>query len=540
MGFKDAMKAANFNFGTVDSPDFMTCYLAQKDDHFMITGAQSGTYEFRREDVVEFRPIATGETWIKWKMTFKDGKYAIVTSPVKVPGQQGSGMSMAPIERFFGDKIVAKKTKVTTTQTTTRVTPTPVTPTPTETPKEEVKVEETPTKVEEAPKVEVNTQKDDEAIAKLKELLDMGVITQKEYEKKKSQIINHEAPKDELEPSPVPTQTYSSSNSIILKILRVFEIIFPFVAIVMFIIGACFLVLPSSICYESYDGYQHSFVGLLNVIRPETYCVWLIVELALIFAAMMVLYLIWLFKKPGHKTWRIIFSSIAFFSMVGMMLECYFMYSVGPYDVYVLVAGIMFSVSTGFALADFLVSIFRKGDQKTKLGLVIPLASIGAIIPVLAILLIPSINGKNPFEFTSGGNYGSTSYALNNSRNTWLSNNNAVNHCPEGGTDVNNCSLVLYFEDGTEYEPMYTNPASETSPYGVDTACYLSIILSGGDEFNILYYSSTYSWEYIEGEQFVIDSCFVRDVGHNAIRCRQAGIYNIYLNNSNHIWIEAL
>ena len=54
MGFKDAMKAANFNFGTVDSPDFMACYLAQKDDHFMIVGAQAGTYEFHKEDVVEF------------------------------------------------------------------------------------------------------------------------------------------------------------------------------------------------------------------------------------------------------------------------------------------------------------------------------------------------------------------------------------------------------------------------------------------------------------------------------------------------------
>ena len=105
MGFMDAMKGANMNFGTVDSPDFMASYLTQKGDHFMITGAQAGTYEFTKADVVEFTPIASGALWIKWKMVFKDGKVAIITSPVKDPHGQGSGVSMAPIERFFGDLI---------------------------------------------------------------------------------------------------------------------------------------------------------------------------------------------------------------------------------------------------------------------------------------------------------------------------------------------------------------------------------------------------------------------------------------------------
>ena len=105
MGFMDAMKGANMNFGTVDSPDFMASYITKKDDHFMITGAQAGTYEFKHDDVAEFRPIASGATWIKWKMKFKDGKVAIITSGVKDPNQKGSGASMAPIERFFGDLI---------------------------------------------------------------------------------------------------------------------------------------------------------------------------------------------------------------------------------------------------------------------------------------------------------------------------------------------------------------------------------------------------------------------------------------------------
>lgn len=105
MGFMDAMKGANANFGTVDSPDFSASYLATKGDHFMITGAQNGTYEFTHNDVVEFKAIASGQLWVKWKMKFKDGKIAIITSAVKDPTGKASGLSMAPIERFFGDLL---------------------------------------------------------------------------------------------------------------------------------------------------------------------------------------------------------------------------------------------------------------------------------------------------------------------------------------------------------------------------------------------------------------------------------------------------
>ena len=105
MGFMDAMKGANMNFGKVDSPDFQASYLTTKGDHFMITGAQNDSYEFTKADVVEFKPIASGQLWVKWLMRFKDGKVAIITSGVKDPNAQGSGASMAPIERFFGDLI---------------------------------------------------------------------------------------------------------------------------------------------------------------------------------------------------------------------------------------------------------------------------------------------------------------------------------------------------------------------------------------------------------------------------------------------------
>ena len=104
MGFMDAFKGANMNFGTVDSPDFKACYLAMKDDHFMITGAQNGTYEFRKEDIEEFSVLCSGGSWVKYKIKFKDGKCGIITSEVKTQSQR-EGVSMAPIERFFGDLL---------------------------------------------------------------------------------------------------------------------------------------------------------------------------------------------------------------------------------------------------------------------------------------------------------------------------------------------------------------------------------------------------------------------------------------------------
>lgn len=104
MGFLDAMKGASFNFGVVNSPDFPACYLAKKDDHFMITGAQAGTYEFRKSDVSGFRVVASGSSWIKYKISFKDGKTGIITSPADTQSQKGA-VSMAPIELYFGDLL---------------------------------------------------------------------------------------------------------------------------------------------------------------------------------------------------------------------------------------------------------------------------------------------------------------------------------------------------------------------------------------------------------------------------------------------------
>ena len=105
MGFLNALKGANFNFGKVDSPDFVACYLTMKGDHFMITGAQNGDYEFEKKDVKEFKCVCAGGTWVKYKITFNDGKCGIITSHVNDPAAQSSGVSVAPLERFFGDLL---------------------------------------------------------------------------------------------------------------------------------------------------------------------------------------------------------------------------------------------------------------------------------------------------------------------------------------------------------------------------------------------------------------------------------------------------
>ena len=74
----------------------------------MITGAQAGTFEFKKSDVASFSVVAAGGLWIKYKMVFKNGKIAIIHSTVPDPAQKGKGgisLSVAPIERFFGDLL---------------------------------------------------------------------------------------------------------------------------------------------------------------------------------------------------------------------------------------------------------------------------------------------------------------------------------------------------------------------------------------------------------------------------------------------------
>jgi len=119
MGFGQALKAANMNFGTVEGPGFEACYITKSsfrdaNSPFLIVGAQAGEYEFYHDDVEFVKPIASGGSWIKWFMKFKDGKSCVVTSAVKDPTQKGSGVSMAPFERFFGDLVLAGEESVQT------------------------------------------------------------------------------------------------------------------------------------------------------------------------------------------------------------------------------------------------------------------------------------------------------------------------------------------------------------------------------------------------------------------------------------------
>ena len=105
MGFLNAMKVASMNFGRVESLDFPASYLTTKGDHLMIAGAQNGDYEFAKSDVKEFKLICVGGSWIKFKITFNNGKSGIITCHVDDPSVQNNGVSMAPIERYFGDLL---------------------------------------------------------------------------------------------------------------------------------------------------------------------------------------------------------------------------------------------------------------------------------------------------------------------------------------------------------------------------------------------------------------------------------------------------
>ena len=99
------MKVASMNFGRAESLDFPASYLTTKGDHLMIVGAQNGDYEFAKSDVKEFKFICAGGSWIKFMITFNNGKSGIITCHVDDPSVQNNGVSMAPIERYFGDLL---------------------------------------------------------------------------------------------------------------------------------------------------------------------------------------------------------------------------------------------------------------------------------------------------------------------------------------------------------------------------------------------------------------------------------------------------
>ena len=121
MGFGNAMKAANgLNFGRVEGPDFQGAYLVAEDmkhvdDRFLFVGGTlREDYPFTCDDILLAKIIANGESWIKWYLFFKNGKMAIITSPASytvADSQRGSGISMAPIERFFGSFFVESDLK---------------------------------------------------------------------------------------------------------------------------------------------------------------------------------------------------------------------------------------------------------------------------------------------------------------------------------------------------------------------------------------------------------------------------------------------
>ena len=276
-----------------------------------------------------------------------------------------------------------------------------------------------------------------------------------------------------------------------------------------------------------------------------------------IFAVTITLLAIFTIIRPQKKTLRIVLAIFAFASIVASMLTCYFIYSLASYSVYFLVAGIMFSVSTGFSLACLLISIFRKSENKVKLGWIIPSAILAALFPVISIFSSPTIDGRGFANF-SGQRYSEsynanndndywnqtpnetpntdTSYSLN-SAYTWHSNNDNVNHNIYNGELVPDLYLEIVCSDAIIKVQMYTNPESLDSPYGVDIGCYMELHLTRGDEFYLSYNHKMYSWDSI-GHNTTVSEAFQYNPNSGTIRCTKTAVYSLYLNSGESIWLE--
>ena len=83
MGFLNALKGANNNWGVCTSQDFTgPCYLGPKNlvnnraQELMISGtALKEDYVFTKDDVADCTVKASGGTWIWFHIAFKDGKH---------------------------------------------------------------------------------------------------------------------------------------------------------------------------------------------------------------------------------------------------------------------------------------------------------------------------------------------------------------------------------------------------------------------------------------------------------------------------------
>ena len=302
MGFMESTKAANMNFGRVDSPDFPACYITQKGDHFMITGAQAGTYEFYKEDIICFKLLSTGDNWIKWLMRFKDGKYAVITCDVTPPSQKGSGVSMAPIERFFGDLLfndVSIKNANNENLTNTEVVTNQEKSKPIEESQNNVQTnekyenhlivnnEEVSSTVEQCEVTSnqdlnvkevtnINILENLNILKKLKELLDLGAITQSEFEEKKILLLSGIGVKKEEVQSIDQSVSTASKNQ---KGLRIFNFILTNLTIVTFIVGVICLF---SLDFRYFAGYspEHQQVWLYSTFLRVAFSSTAVIDIA--------------------------------------------------------------------------------------------------------------------------------------------------------------------------------------------------------------------------------------------------------------------
>ena len=113
-----------------------------------------------------------------------------------------------------------------------------------------------------------------EALKKLKEILDMGIITQKEFDKKKKELLSEKT----------FSKREKERKKISKKKLKIISQAFSIISIILFITGAIFLLFSKgyedSFIIEAFTG---EVVGLLAIIFGFVYMIFILIQLILNF-----------------------------------------------------------------------------------------------------------------------------------------------------------------------------------------------------------------------------------------------------------------
>ena len=196
-----------------------------------------------------------------------------------------------------------------------------------------------------------------DAIKKLKELLDLGILTKKEFEEKKKEILGYKTEKPSVEKKPISAKTIMTTG-----------LVLSLIGLLTFIVGAVFLnfsmvdhwVGPEN--YQPMSYLEHAFnfdvlaikfdwLAFLAASFGIATLICLIVQCALHFL-----------KKKGP--WKMIIVDVVGLLFASATISLGF---VGPWDAFALVCLILVSVSTLFILVHLITTIVYKVLESKKM-----------------------------------------------------------------------------------------------------------------------------------------------------------------------------